>query len=136
MRKIGMLASVVFLAGCVAGGIKIDPQQAASMKPGEASYADVVTKFGRPNSETVLGDGTTLAVYSYFSASARPASFIPVIGPLVGGADSTTQMVMFKFGPNGKLIETTRTSSQNGVSRGVVTGIAPPARTNQPTTVP
>lgn len=128
---IPLLAAVV-MAGCATSGVKIDRGQAAALQPGSTTYADVVARFGPPTSEMVLGGGARMLTYSYVSASARPESFIPIVGAFVGGADSESQAVMFRFGPDGRLVDTMQHASRHGVATGLLSGGVPAARTGQP----
>ena len=136
MRGVVVSLALIGLVGCATAGVKIDPNEAAAFERGKSTYADVVRKFGPPTTESVLGNGSRMIFYSYVRSSARPESFIPIVGPLVGGADSQSQMVSFRFGADGVLIDSTRTSSQIGVGTGLLSGGAPATRTGQPITPP
>jgi hypothetical protein len=60
--------------------------------------------------------------YTYIQAQARPESFIPIIGPLVGGADSHFSNVSLTFDRNGVLESYSSTQSQFGSGNGVASG--------------
>lgn len=127
-----ILSAAVSLAGCVAAGTKVDPGVVSSFKAGEATYADVIGRLGAPNHEVAAGNGWRVIVYSYTQASARPETFIPIVGPLVGGADATSQAVVMRFSPAGVLEDVTTSSSRTGAAYG-----APAVtRASQPTSVP
>ncbi len=103
MRSIGWLLAIVTLAGCVSSGRPVDQAKVAAFERGKTTSAEVQAALGPPNGSSVLGDGSSVLVYAYTHAQARPESFIPIIGPLVGGADATSQTVSFTFGPDGVL---------------------------------
>ena len=116
------ILAALALFGCATAGTKVDPQVVASFKPGVTTYAQVTTALGRPTSETVSADGQHFVAYSYVHSAARPESFIPIVGPLVGGADSQSSVYMFHFGPDLLLVGTTTNNSNVGVGTGLASG--------------
>jgi hypothetical protein len=78
-------------------------------------------------------DGSRTAMYMYTEAHARPASFIPLIGPLVGGADSHSNMVMMTFGPDGVLKDWQASESNYGSGTGFAAGPPTTNSSAQPT---
>ena len=58
-------------------------------------------------------------VYPCVHTQARPETFIPIIGGLVGGADAQTQTTLFTFSPDGMLRTGSQTQSEAGVRMGV-----------------
>jgi len=109
-----MIVAALLLTACTSTGTKVDADQAAQFKPGVATYSEVIAKFGRPQSETLSPDGSRFVMYFYMHTAVRAETFIPVVGALVGGADSNHNSVMFRFGSDGKLINTTSGSGQTG----------------------
>src|SRR5882757_4441545 len=85
--KILLLGAAVVLAGCVAGGVKVEERQLASFQKGQTTYAQVVGRLGAPTSSTLMPDGRRMIIYTYVQTQARPESFIPIVGAFVGGAD-------------------------------------------------
>ena len=71
-------------------------------------------------------------VYTFTQSQARPESFIPFIGPLVGGADARSQAVILRFTPDGHLVESSRTNTQVGVGTGIISGSMPQAKPATP----
>lgn len=120
MRSI--ICANLLLAGCATTGTKVEADQAAQFKPGISTYSDVVAKFGRPQSETLTSNGAKSVVYFYMHTAVRAETFIPVVGAFVGGADSTNNMVIFRFGPDGRLIDTTSSSGQTGTGHNLAGG--------------
>ncbi|MBI2254728.1 MAG: hypothetical protein HYU58_08930 [Proteobacteria bacterium] len=76
-----------------------------------------------------------MLIYNYASYQARPASFIPLIGPLVGGADVQTSMVWFQFGPDGTLTNYTAQNSATGSANNLAAPSTPQTPA-QPAKVP
>jgi outer membrane protein assembly factor BamE (lipoprotein component of BamABCDE complex) len=92
--------AVFFLAGCASTGRKIDQAAADSLQKGKTTKAEVLSQLGSPERITRMGNGDTIFVYSYSRASAKPATFIPYIGPFVGGMNMQSQMTCVTFGPD------------------------------------
>jgi hypothetical protein len=99
-----LLVVLAGLSGCGAlSGHPIDAAAVASFRAGETTEAQVRAALGAPNSITELNDGTHVLGYAYTRVAARPETFIPIIGPLVGGADAKAQSVAFVFSQDGVL---------------------------------
>jgi len=119
------LAPIFFgllLGACVAAGVKVDQAKVAQFERGKTTYQEVVSALGRPSSTTALSTGVRFANYTYLESRARPSTFIPYIGPFVGGADSSTSSVTFQFDANGVLVSYTTTESQMGAGMGFAAG--------------
>lgn len=123
------LAAMLAMSGCMAAGVQVKPEQLKSFKIGETTQRDVVAKLGNPTARSLTADGSEMLIYNYTAYQAWPESFIPLIGPLVGGADVQTSMVWFQFGPDGKL---TNYSAQNSAT-GSGTNFAAPSTPRTPT---
>jgi len=123
----------VGLIGCAATGVRVDESQLSHFQKGKTTYAEVVAALGQPTTTSVLSDGRRLALYSYAEAQARPETFIPIIGPLVGGADTRSSMVSFQFDEAGILQSYSSSQSQYGSAMGFSSGASPADRvTAQP----
>lgn len=120
------------LAGCGATGVRVTEEQLQSFQKGESTVEHVIAKLGAPNMRTRLPDGTVMLTYSYSEYSARPASFIPIVGPLVGGADVKAAAATLTFSPNGKLIDTFSTESSYGTATNASSGMQSLVETQQP----
>jgi membrane-associated protease RseP (regulator of RpoE activity) len=119
MRALGWVLAIVTLAGCVSSGRPVDQTRVAAFQRGKTTSAQVLAALGPPNGSSVLGDGSSVLVYTYTHAQARPETFIPIIGPLVGGADATSQTISFTFGPDGVLRSQSSYQSQAAVGTGL-----------------
>ncbi|MEQ1601529.1 MAG: hypothetical protein ABL885_07155 [Methylophilaceae bacterium] len=137
MKAILNLATVVLLlAGCATVGKEITQDQLTSFKKGETTIEEVVAKLGTPTSSSVTATGQRTISYVFAHAQARPASFIPIIGPLVGGTDSRSSMVFFMFGNDGKLENYTLSQSQFGSGTGFAAGQYQQPNVDQPQEAP
>ena len=135
----GVIWSVVIgvaLAGCVSMGKEVTQDQLAGFKKGQTTPDQVIARLGQPTSKSIAGDGSQSMSYVFAHAQARPASFIPIIGPLVGGTDSRGSNVIFLFGPDGKLINYYASQSQTGMGTGAAGGKYQAPTPDQPREAP
>lgn len=123
---------ILLITGCATAGVKIDPAKVAAFEKGKTTYGDVIASLGPPSADVVLPDGSRAAVYTYIQTSARPESFIPYVGLLVGGADSRSSSVHLRFGADGTLVGVTSSNTQAGVSTGLFSGGTATERVAQP----
>jgi outer membrane protein assembly factor BamE (lipoprotein component of BamABCDE complex) len=114
------LALMVFMAGCMSMGRRIDQQAADSIQIGKTTRAQVSSRLGSPDEITRDGRGNTIFAYRYFGSQVRPETFIPFVGPLVGGSNMQRQEVLVTFGSNGivKDFSSTQGSSETGMNLG------------------
>jgi hypothetical protein len=111
-RKVWSIGAVILLSSCASAGTNVDPAKVATFERGRTTIYQVEAALGPPNATTTLADGSQVDVYSYVHAQARPETFIPIVGPLVGGADARSQTVSFVFGPDGVLRSGSSSRSQ------------------------
>ncbi|HEY3939510.1 MAG TPA: hypothetical protein VGL97_18910, partial [Bryobacteraceae bacterium] len=123
--------------GCVSAGTAVDPNAVAGFERGHTTYADVVGRLGTPNTDALAADGTRIVVYSYTQARARPESFIPIVGPLVGGTDATTTGYEFRFDQNGIMTGIGKTYGRASASvwRGTYAGTTTPSGAPEPASI-
>lgn len=109
-----------FLAACVSSGTKVTSEQIAAFEIGKTTEAQVIAALGKPNSVTVLSDGSRTDVYLYSAAHATAASYVPIVGLFAGGAKGSSNAAVFMF--DTKLI--LKSTSSNITTMDVKTGIA------------
>ena len=87
---VGVIATALLFTGCISSsfGTKMSQGQVDQIKKGVSTKADVETILGQPVNTSMIGDGRRVMTYSYFAQSARAKgqSFIPYLGPFIGGA--------------------------------------------------
>lgn len=110
------------LAGCVTTGTEVKPDQMGAFRKGETTADQVVAALGKPTTDIVSSDGTRTIAYGFAATTVRPETLIPFIGPLVGGADSRSGSVLFRFNKAGKLEE--YQSMQNQASSNMMGGVS------------
>lgn len=102
----------IALAGCVTTGKEVKPDQMGAFKKGATTAEQVVAALGKPTTDIASSDGSRTIVYGFAATTVRPETLIPFIGPFVGGADSRSGAVLFRFNKAGKLEEYQSTQSQ------------------------
>lgn len=131
MKLLAALLALAALAGCASHGVMISEQQSQQFKKGVSTEADVIAALGKPTTISTTS-GYRFIIYSGAQAQARPASFIPIIGALVGGSDIQASHVMFRFDKGGILEDVTTTQTATGSGRGFAAGTPIPQTENQP----
>lgn len=130
MKNALLVLCVAALVGCVNHGVQVSQEKVAQFKPGVTTEADVIAALGQPTSVTTM-NGMKLVSYTGVQAQARGATFIPIVGLFAGGSDVRYSNTMFKFGADGKLIDTMQTTGASGGNSGLAAGTMPPVE-NQP----
>lgn len=121
MRIPFLMLVIAALYGCASYGVMVSDKQAAQFKRGEATEAQIVAALGKPTTVTTT-NGVRMLVYTGVQAQARAGSFIPFIGPLVGGTDSQVSQVMFKLDANSILTDVISTQTVSGTGTGFAAG--------------
>lgn len=126
MKKRSIIFLLVFFcAGCVSVGRQIDQASVEKIHKGETTKDQAVGLLGPPNSVTQAGNGETIFVYFYIRSAAKPETFIPCIGPLVGGATAQQQILTLTFGQDGIVKNISRTETATDSSMGISSGGKP-----------
>lgn len=130
--RIGVtLAAALLLAGCAASGVQVKEEQLAEFQKGRTTLQEVVAKLGQPTRNTLMPDGSRMISYTYVQAQARPENFVPIVGPLMGGHDVRSNLVMLTFDRSGVLASTMASSHQQGAGTGFASGASPADRVEQ-----
>jgi outer membrane protein assembly factor BamE (lipoprotein component of BamABCDE complex) len=122
LKNFILILALLLTTGCMATGTQVKEEQLAQFKKGKSTVQDVTDKLGAPNTVVTNSDGTKQACYSYMQAVARPESYIPFVGGLVGGADTKVNTVCLLFNDNGILKSYTSSASQMGTGMGFESG--------------
>ncbi|MBI1308638.1 MAG: hypothetical protein GC129_02110 [Proteobacteria bacterium] len=123
MNKLTATIFTLALTACASSGVYVDQSQLADFKKGHTTRAEVLQKLGQPSQRIVDTNGNTSLIYSYFESTARPETFIPIVGGLVGGADTRTNIVTLTFGPNDVLRDYSLAGSQTGTGMNLSSGV-------------
>jgi outer membrane protein assembly factor BamE (lipoprotein component of BamABCDE complex) len=135
MRRF-MLIAALSVASCAATGTQVKPEQLAQFERGKTTYQDVVAAIGKPNNTTITADGNRTAMYIYAESSMRAATFIPYIGPFVGGMDTRSNMVMMMFDRQGVLQNYSASEGASGTGMGFASGVSATPVPSQPKQAP
>jgi outer membrane protein assembly factor BamE (lipoprotein component of BamABCDE complex) len=104
MKKISLLIfCLALLAGCATtGNVQIsDPATVAKIEPGKTTKAEVRTLVGEPTKVNFDMNKNEVWEYVYTKATAKPATFIPVLNLFAGGADMSGNTLTILFDKNG-----------------------------------
>lgn len=96
---------LLLLAGCATAGNKADPAVVSTFEDGVTRCTDIVAKLGKPWVRRARVDGGEFIRYDYAVATARPESYIPVAGFLVGGSDTHSWKTDFVCNADGVLVQ-------------------------------
>lgn len=107
---------IVFLAACWSAGRRIDQGSIDKIQIGKTTREEVVRVLGSPDQVTRTGSGETTMMYSYYRMQMHPSSFIPIVGPFIGGTNTQNQMVMVIVGSDGIVRDIT--TSEGGMEMG------------------
>ena len=107
------LVALLLGAGCMSSGTNFDSSKVSQIQEGVTTEADLVRLFGPPDNRMIDSSGTVSLDWVYFESRMKGESFIPVVGPLVGGSDSKTKHLNVWLGKDGKV---SRFSASGGAS--------------------
>lgn len=125
MKKILAAVAIAALVGCASTGVQVKDEHLNEMKAGETTQADVLSRFGKPTTSMRNSDGTRTLMYVYAESRTRASTFIPFVGAFVGGVDTNSTSVMFRFDKEGKLIDYTSSESEMGTATGIAVDAEP-----------
>ncbi|MBV9571883.1 MAG: hypothetical protein JO056_11640 [Alphaproteobacteria bacterium] len=91
MRRFAVLLLASAVGGCTSVGTKFDESKVDSFKVGQTNCAEAVMALGRPSQDMRSANGERTVLYMYSDMRMRPETFLPYIGPLVGGMDNDTK---------------------------------------------
>lgn len=129
-KKVFVVALAVFfgaaiiasIGGCASHGVMLSESQVSQIKKGETTEAQLIQALGQPTTVSMYSGQRTL-IYSGAHAQARAASFIPIVGPLVGGSDARATTAIFRI-KDGIVIDYSYTQSNIGGGTGIAAGPA------------
>ena len=131
MKRAAIILALM-LSACVASGVKVTQEQVDQFKKGQSTRSDVVKALGQPTMSSATAEGNQSLVYGYLQVTARPETFIPFVGPLVGGADSRGTNVVFRFDRMRILIDWYSSQTNIGTGTGFSSGVSPARVDGQP----
>ena len=118
--RLDVVALTIVLAGCASSGTKVTAEDMASFKPGQATEAQVIGRFGVPNNVSTGPDGIKTDMYIFAQATANAADYIPVVGLLAGGSTSKTTTATFVFDSQGVLKSTSSGQGHSNLNTGLL----------------
>jgi outer membrane protein assembly factor BamE (lipoprotein component of BamABCDE complex) len=127
MKKVTIITIILlmFLIGCASVGHKLDQEAVSKIKKGETTKKEVLALIGSPDQIVNLGNGDTSWSYTYVRATAKPATFIPIVGPFVGGTNVQNQFLTITFDPDNVVKNIMGTYGATEMDQGLTTGSKP-----------
>jgi outer membrane protein assembly factor BamE (lipoprotein component of BamABCDE complex) len=120
-----IMVTTLLAPGCVSTGRKIDQAAADSIKKGETTREQVGQMLGAPEMVTKNSNGDTIYIYHYMRATPKASTFIPYIGPFVGGANVQQQSTRITFGPDNVVKDFSTTQGATESDMGFAAGGKP-----------
>lgn len=98
MNKIQNVILVVVLgiliAGCASTGFNFDESKISQIKKGETTEPELIQWFGQPVERGINSEGMTTMTWMYTEATVKGSTFVPYVGPFVGGTRSKNKVLM------------------------------------------
>ena len=110
------------LAACMSTGVKVDQAKVTSLRPGKTTCTEAIALLGKPTSTMLQSDGTKEVQYVYVQAQTTAASFIPIAGAFVGGADTEQTMFTMKCDKNDVLKTYSSSQGSSAMGTGILSG--------------
>jgi outer membrane protein assembly factor BamE (lipoprotein component of BamABCDE complex) len=111
---------IVSLVGCATSGRMLDRDQISQIKQDITTKEEVITLLGKPNADTMDGDGKEILTYASMKYRTRASTFIPVVGLMTGGADVDQQTVQILIGHSGVVEKIISSDSANKINSGLL----------------
>lgn len=115
-----LIAIALSSTNCASMGRRIDSEAASKIRVGRTTKQQVLNLLGSPDGSSINGRGETTWTYSYHGAQMKPESFIPYVGPLVGGSKMQQQSTRVVFSSGGVVKDFT--NSENSTETGMNLG--------------
>ncbi len=131
MKSLRSALFVLFLAGCASSGTQVSEQAATQFTEGVSRESDIVAKLGQPTSVSII-NGKRMLGYAGTQVKVKGATFIPIVGGFIGGADSKFTVATYQIGSDGVLEKIMYTSAGSGSRMGTTPADMP---TQEPTAV-
>ena len=85
---------------------------------GQTTKDSVRKTFGDPGDISLSADGSQTWKYKYAFAAATPATYIPIVGHFVGGADVDSKTLTILFNASGVVLKHDWLTGRSRVQRG------------------
>lgn len=120
MRRILPILLFLFLFGCATCGKPIDRTVVDQLQKGTTTKAEVVQKFGQPDTTTFDANGRLVYSYSASKVSNTAWNFIPVVNIVHSEMNMKMQMLVIIFSKDGIVEDYSFTDSDKPITTGLV----------------
>ena len=111
------ITAAALLTACASHGVQVSQEAAMQFTEGKTTETEIVAKLGTPSSTTYMS-GMKFISYTGVQMQATPATFIPVVGVLVGGTRSQFSMVQYQIDKDGVMQKMMYTGGSSGTDAG------------------
>lgn len=117
-----LIALSILLSGCASSGTKVSAEQATKFVKGKTTYADVISKLGKPDMISTTSDGGKTISYIYHQTETTLVSYVPILGSLVGGVNNEGSTASFSFNKKSILTDYAASESGSDINTGFLNG--------------
>ena len=121
-HTLSLAVAAVLLSGCASVGRKLDQTSVDKIQKGITTREQVLQLIGSPEQISKNSAGEVTFQYLYTRASAKAATFIPIVGVFAGGANVQTQSVSISFGADGVVKDVVSSYGATETGMGMSTG--------------
>jgi outer membrane protein assembly factor BamE (lipoprotein component of BamABCDE complex) len=103
IKLIGIAIMLLVIGACASAGNRniADTSRTSQISEGISTKDDIQAALGAPNYVSFESTGREIWFYVYGTGQIKPATFIPVVGIVVGGAKSTSNTYTVYFNKQG-----------------------------------
>lgn len=117
----GIALVAALLSGCVTMGLEVTEDELKQLPVG-TPHSEIVQKLGRPTAAGATRTGHRTLIYTFAQAQPHYESFIPLIGHLLGGAESRSSYAILELDDENKLVAYRVMSSSAAAATGFGAG--------------
>lgn len=103
MKRTLIITIAALLCGCASVGNNFDSRKLSEVKKGETTESQLVGLFGQPTQRGINSDGDVTMQWIYSEATAKGATFIPIVGAFAGGTNIKTKILNVYLDQLGKV---------------------------------
>ena len=118
MRYLLTLVCVFAIVGCSSVGTPIPKDKINQIRIGVTTEPDLFLLFGTPSTKTLDPSGAIVLTWVYSSATTKPATFVPLAGPFIGGYSTELQQLTVLVNRKGRVERWTMNNAPGEVRYG------------------
>lgn len=95
-----IILSILLISACGATGPNISQASVNQLQKGVTTTNDLRRLFGNPTTVTTSATGDTMWSYTNIQTSVDAATYIPIVGGFIGGADASVKTITITIDEN------------------------------------